>query len=99
VSVSNLVTGETWFARLFARAFGADAMANGFRLAQVKTLGPSHPDEGYAATRRFYAALGYLELEELTGPWPGNPTAIMVKRCPHRQEKGRRLDGTAPRVG
>jgi aminoglycoside 3-N-acetyltransferase len=68
--------------RRLVEAFEADAMVNGFRLAQVKTLGPSHPDQGYAATRRFYAALGYLELEELTELWPDNPTAIMVKSLP-----------------
>ncbi len=65
----------------------------------MKTLGPSHPDEGYAATRCFYAALGYLELEELTDLWPGNPTTIMVKSLPTPVGEGPSMDGTAPRVG
>lgn len=86
--------------RQLVEAFEADAIANGFRLAQVKTLGPSHPDEGYAATRRFYAALGYLELEELTDLWPGTPTAIMVKSLPESAREGPsiRWNGTESRL-
>ena len=34
--------------------------ARGIRFLQVKTLGPSHPDDGYAATRAFYEALGFV---------------------------------------
>jgi ribosomal protein S18 acetylase RimI-like enzyme len=48
---------------------------------QVKTLGPSQPDEGYAATRSFYAARGFRPLEELTAIWgEANPCLIMVKQ-------------------
>ena len=48
---------------------------------QVKTLGPSHPSEHYAATRSFYAARGFRPLEELTAIWgEDNPCLIMVKR-------------------
>ena len=54
-------------------------MADGVRLLQVKTLGPSDPDEGYRRTRRFYQAVGFEPLEELVGLWPGNPCLIMVK--------------------
>ncbi|HLR57451.1 MAG TPA: GNAT family N-acetyltransferase [Beutenbergiaceae bacterium] len=51
----------------------------GVRLMQVKTLGPSHPDPGYARTRRFYQKLGFLPLEE-TGLWgEATPCLIMVK--------------------
>lgn len=47
---------------------------------QVKTLGPSHPSEHYAATRRFYSARGFRPLEELTSIWgEANPCLIMVK--------------------
>jgi len=53
--------------------------ADGVRLLQVKTLGPSRAHEGYAATRRFYAARGFLSLEELDDLWPGNPCLVMVK--------------------
>jgi GNAT superfamily N-acetyltransferase len=48
---------------------------------QVKTLGPSHPSEHYAATRSFYTARGFRPLEELTAVWgEDNPCLIMVKR-------------------
>ena len=51
----------------------------GVRWLQVKTLGPSHPDEGYRRTRAFYEALGYEPLEESASRWPGNPCLQMVK--------------------
>lgn len=65
--------------RALVAAFEADAVARGFPLAHVKTLGPSHPDANYALTRGFYEALGYVPLEELHDLWPGNPALIMVK--------------------
>ncbi len=68
--------------RALVAAFEADAAAGGCRLTHVKTLGPSHPDDGYAATRRFYESVGYLHLEELPDLWPGNPALIMVKPLP-----------------
>ena len=47
---------------------------------QVKTLGPSHPSERYALTRRFYESRGFAALEELHGLWDDdNPTLILVK--------------------
>jgi ribosomal protein S18 acetylase RimI-like enzyme len=61
-------------AESFLRARGAEYL-------QVKTLGPSHPSEHYAATRSFYAARGFRPLEELTAIWgEANPCLIMVKR-------------------
>ncbi|MCR2812139.1 GNAT family N-acetyltransferase [Microbacterium sp. zg.Y1090] len=60
-------------------AIEADAVGRGVRLLEVKTLGPSHPDAGYALTRRFYEKMGFLPLEE-TGLWgEGTPCLIMVK--------------------
>ena len=54
--------------------------ARGIRYLHVKTLGPSRPDEGYAATRAFYEALGFVAIEELHGLCDeGNPTLILVK--------------------
>jgi GNAT superfamily N-acetyltransferase len=47
---------------------------------QVKTLGPSHPDEGYARTRAFYEVRGFVPLEELHELWEHNPCLLMVKR-------------------
>ncbi|WP_109473115.1 GNAT family N-acetyltransferase [Ornithinimicrobium cavernae] len=61
------------------RAIEADLVADGARLLQVKTVGASHEDEGYAATRAFYVARGFLPLEEARGvDWDG-PTLTMVK--------------------
>jgi ribosomal protein S18 acetylase RimI-like enzyme len=61
-------------------AAAADAEAAAARLLQVKTLGPSHPSERYAATRAFYDACGFLPLEETTVFWgPENPCLIMVR--------------------
>jgi GNAT superfamily N-acetyltransferase len=47
---------------------------------QVKTLGPSRPDEHYERTRRFYEAWGFRALEEIHGLWGANPCLLMVKR-------------------
>lgn len=55
--------------------------AEGVEYLSVKTLGPSHPDEHYAATRAFYAALGFRPLEETTAFWgEENPCLLLVKR-------------------
>lgn len=60
-------------------ALEQDARDRGARLLEVKTVGPSFADEGYADTRAFYAARGFLPLEEVEGlDWDG-PTLIMVK--------------------
>ena len=53
--------------------------ATGARLLAVKTLGPTHPDQGYAATRRFYEACGFLQVEEMLDLWPGNPCLLLIK--------------------
>jgi len=55
------------------------ARERGFRFLHVKTLGESYPSAHYAATRRFYEAVGFLPLEELTGFWPDYPCLILVK--------------------
>jgi ribosomal protein S18 acetylase RimI-like enzyme len=61
-------------------AFEADLIADSCKLLQVKTLGPSHPDAGYALTRQFYRAMGFVPVEELPDVWgPANPCLIMVK--------------------
>ena len=53
----------------------------GVEYLQAKTLGPSRPDEHYAATRRFYESRGFRPLEETTAFWgEENPCLIMVKR-------------------
>ena len=60
----------------------SDLIADHVEFLQVKTLGPSHPDPGYARTRQFYAGVGFQPLEEITGLWPGNPCLIMIKTLP-----------------
>ncbi|MCT1558016.1 GNAT family N-acetyltransferase [Helcobacillus massiliensis] len=60
-------------------AIEADARERGVALLEVKTLGASHPDKGYAKTRRFYEKVGFLPLEE-TDLWgEDNPCLFMVK--------------------
>ncbi|MGV8884565.1 MAG: GNAT family N-acetyltransferase [Microbacteriaceae bacterium] len=54
-------------------------LSHGVTLLEVKTLGPSHPDAGYARTRQFYQSRGFLQLEE-TDLWgEGTPCLIMIK--------------------
>ena len=48
---------------------------------QVKTVGPSSPDEPYRRTREFYLACEFRPLEEIKKLWDEhNPCLIMVKR-------------------
>jgi GNAT superfamily N-acetyltransferase len=51
----------------------------GVQFLQVKTLGPSHPHEGYQRTRSFYLSQGFTPLEEIQGLWPENPCLMLVK--------------------
>lgn len=60
-------------------AIEADAITRGVRLLEVKTLGPSHPDAGYALTRKFYEKRGFLPVEETELWGEGTPCLIMVK--------------------
>jgi ribosomal protein S18 acetylase RimI-like enzyme len=61
-------------AEVHARGLGAEYM-------QVKTLGPSRPDKGYARSRAFYEAMGFRPLEEFKKIWDeNNPCLVMVKR-------------------
>lgn len=64
------------------RAVEDDARRRGVQLLQVKTLGASHPDPGYARTRHFYERCGFLPLEETTLWGEGTPCLIMVKPLP-----------------
>jgi GNAT superfamily N-acetyltransferase len=65
--------------RALLAAAEADLRSDGVRLLQVKTLGPSRPDDGYRRTLAFYRAQGFIPLEEIDGLWPGNPCLILVK--------------------
>lgn len=64
---------------LMTRAEGY-ARSRAARLLTVKTLAPSHPDPGYALTRRFYQAMGFFPVEEFPTLWnPENPCLFMAK--------------------
>ena len=66
--------------RALVAAAQAGLVSDGVEFLQVKTLGPSHPDEGYQRTRKFYAAVGFTPLEEIHGVWDAeNPCLIMIK--------------------
>jgi GNAT superfamily N-acetyltransferase len=58
-------------------------IARGSEYLEVKTLGPSRPNDDYARTRGFYAAVGFVPLEENELWGEGNPCLIMIKhlRC------------------
>ena len=65
--------------RLVERA-EVDLAADGVRLVEVKTFGPSGESPAYARTRAFYEAIGFLALEERTDIWGAdNPCLILVK--------------------
>ena len=63
-------------------AIEAAAFKQGVKLLEVKTLGASHPDAGYARTRHFYEKWGFLPLEETSLWGDGTPCLIMVKPLP-----------------
>lgn len=56
------------------------AVAAGCAMTYMFTLGPSHPDEGYARTRAFWRAQGYLPLFETSALWgPEQPALVSAK--------------------
>jgi GNAT superfamily N-acetyltransferase len=66
------------------------AQEQGARFLTVKTLAPSHPDPGYAATRGFYEKSGFLPLEVFPLLWgPANPCLLMAKPLPWREHDPR----------
>jgi ribosomal protein S18 acetylase RimI-like enzyme len=66
--------------RMLLRRVEADLRATGVKLLQVKTFGPSGSSVEYERTRAFYAAVGFVPLEERTDIWgPANPCLISVK--------------------
>jgi len=66
--------------RLLAHAEEA-LRGDGIRLLQVKTLGPSHPSAAYGRTRAFYAAMGFLPLEELPELWGADNPCLLLVKC------------------
>jgi GNAT superfamily N-acetyltransferase len=69
--------------RALVGAFETDLVADGCRMLQVKTLGPSKPHAGYERTRQFYATVGFWPLEEVDLWGPDNPCLILVKKLAH----------------
>ena len=66
--------------RALVAAVESDARADGVRLLQVKTYGPSGNSVPYERTRLFYEALGFIAMEENTAIWgEDNPCLILVK--------------------
>lgn len=62
------------------RRIVADCRAQGYRLLHVKTLDAASPDEGYACTRAFYRAQGFLPLQTLPDYWDAaNPCLFLVR--------------------
>jgi GNAT superfamily N-acetyltransferase len=79
MGVRNALHGQGIGVALLAAA-EAYLRARGVEYLQVKTLGPSYPDPGYARTRAFYEARGFVALEELHDLWEHNPCLLMIKR-------------------
>lgn len=67
--------------RALVEAAQAWLRQQGSEYLQVKTLGESHSDPGYAKTRAFYLAMGFRPLEEFKQIWDErNPCLILIKR-------------------
>jgi GNAT superfamily N-acetyltransferase len=65
--------------RALVDAIVADLSGAGVKLLEVHTVGPSHEDAGYARTREFYLAQGFVAMTELQRiDWNG-PTLILVR--------------------
>jgi len=66
--------------RAMLRAAEERLAGQGVEYLQVKTRGPSRPDEGYEKTRAFYLAYGFRPLEEFPLLWDAdNPALQMIK--------------------
>ncbi|MEA2096069.1 MAG: GNAT family N-acetyltransferase [Candidatus Cloacimonadota bacterium] len=66
--------------RKLLRAVEEDLRKKKNKFLTVKTLSASHPDKGYAKTRGFYEAVGFVPLEEFKELWgKENPCLFMVK--------------------
>lgn len=65
--------------RALVDAFETHHRRMGVRLLEVKTLGPSHADDSYRATRAFYTGIGFIPVEELWIWGPDNPALILCK--------------------
>lgn len=65
--------------RALLAAVESELRADGVRILEVHTVGPSSENEEYARTREFYFAQGFVAMNELQRiDWNG-PTLILVK--------------------
>lgn len=65
--------------RVLLETAAADCRARGAVALVVKTLSPAREDVAYAATRKFYLALGFRPHREIPDLWgPDNPCLEMV---------------------
>ena len=64
---------------MLVAAIEDDLRADGARMLQVHTVGPSFESASYARTRAFYEAVGFVPLQEFEGiDWAG-PTLVLAK--------------------
>lgn len=85
--------------RALLAAAEAELAAQGVRFLQVKTLSARHPDAGYAKTRAFYAAVGFVPLEEFPALWgEENPCVLLIKYLPTRDHVRTNLDAMDDRT-
>ena len=69
--------------RLLVEAVVALAQAEGGHMLVVKTLSATDPSPEYAATRAFYARMGFLPIAEVPEHWgPENPCLILARPLP-----------------
>jgi rhodanese-related sulfurtransferase/GNAT superfamily N-acetyltransferase len=65
--------------RALLEALVAELQRGGVRYVAVKTLSDRDDDPGYAATRAFYAAMGFTPLMDLDIWGPENPALLLVR--------------------
>jgi GNAT superfamily N-acetyltransferase len=75
--------------------------ARGTEFLEVKTLGPSRPNDDYARTRAFYEHMGFTPLEENDLWGDVNPCLILVKHlwCAGGARRGAGRSGRAATTG
>jgi GNAT superfamily N-acetyltransferase len=81
--IQVMAVSPAWHRRGVGRALVKHAESvlceRGVDFLQVKTLGPSRPNEHYARTREFYRSMGFVPLEENRLWGEVNPCLILVK--------------------